>query len=101
MNTKSGPGPVLCVLAAAMALIGFVGVAGAAYPASVTGSSPQWPGISDPLHGISGVVAVPQSQMRDGQASRGLVERLTQSVFGPNVDASLNQASVQNETTIA
>src|SRR4051794_32848819 len=66
----------------------------------------QAPLITDPLHHLSGVIAVPPQSMM-GQAKQGggilheLAGLLTPPVWGPNVDASLNNPAVQNETTIA
>jgi hypothetical protein len=82
---------------------GWAGAAQAARPApGATGGLPGQPVITDPYHHLSGVIVVPIEQMR-GQANPlgGWAGRLTPPIFGPNVDASLNNAADQNETTIA
>src|SRR4051812_7580056 len=102
MYTRRGLGPVLFLFAICMALVAFVGVAGASYPPPKLAGIVGVPLITDPLHHISGVVAVPPSKMRArSQASSRFDGGLTPPLFGPNVDASLNDPSAQNETTIA
>src|SRR4051812_30428809 len=77
------------------------GPAGAAYPAQSTTSQ-----YSDPYRHLSGVVAVPPSLMmgkdntQGAPATRRWAGPLTPPVFGPNVDATLNNGSNQNETTV-
>ncbi|MGI8586155.1 MAG: Kelch repeat-containing protein [Chloroflexia bacterium] len=79
-----------------MGLVGLSRTAGAALP-----TEQSVPRIADRFHHLSGVVAVPPAEM----LGQGLGERrnvlLTPPVFGPNVSASLNDPSAQNETTIA
>ena len=82
---------------------GWMGAAHAARPAPGSAGGPGGqPVITDPYHHLSGVVAVPIEQMR-GPANPpgGWAGGLTPPIFGPNVDASLNNAADQNETTIA
>ncbi|HMA35486.1 MAG TPA: sialidase family protein, partial [Chloroflexia bacterium] len=66
---------------------------------AAVGSGP--PLITDPLHHLSGVVAVPARRVLGAPGARGPWGPLTLPVFGPNVDASLNNPAAQNETTIA
>src|SRR5437868_4052214 len=77
------------------------GTAGAAYPLVAQGQ----PLITDPLHHLSGVVAIPPAQIiahsKRADSVSGLLSLLTPPIFGPNVDASLNNPSAQNETTIS
>lgn len=74
----------------------------AAYPTASV--SPQY---TDPYRHLSGVVAVPPSEMMRNLGEKGAsvlkewAGPLTPPVFGPNVDATLNNASNQNETTIS
>lgn len=79
---------------------GWVGAVNAARP--TPGVAHGQPLITDPYHHLSGVVAVPKERMMG--SSPGLLERwagrLTPPVFGPNIDASLNNGSAQNETTM-
>ena len=93
--------------------------ANAAYPTTLTDrqsglpSGPRVPQSSDPYHHLSGVVAVPPSLMIGGLGANhpgGSVGTgaqwqwagpLTPPVFGPNVDATLNNSADQNETTVS
>src|SRR5947209_7609515 len=106
MHLKSRPGLAL-LLAACLACLAFVGVAGAAYPAMPAARASQAALITDPLHHISGVVAVPprslKSKVQSPKSSgpefglRSLDSGLGGGVvFGPNVDATLNNPSAQN-----
>ncbi len=62
--------------------------------------------IVDPYKRLSGVIAVPPAEMmRPGSGGDpswlGPLSPLVPPVFGPNVDASLNNPANQNETTVA
>jgi len=96
---------VICLVGAlAILLAQSGGAAGAAYP------SGQQSGVKHSrLSRLSGVVAVPPSQViaeartaaLRGDLGQSLKRLLDPPTFGPNVDASLNNAAVQNETTIS
>ena len=103
----------LCLFALCLLVAGMAGDARASYPTKTA------PVKTDPFYRLSGVVAIPPSTMMDG--GRWMVDggkeylsskliRNPQSpirnpfvppVFGPNVDASLNNVANQNETTVA
>ncbi|HUS14694.1 MAG TPA: S-layer homology domain-containing protein [Chloroflexia bacterium] len=89
-------GLLFVVAALGVAALGIGNPSYAAQP-----SAPGSPRITDPLHHLSGVIAVPQALMRNLAGPRGVFGPLTPPVFGPNVDASLGNPSAQNETTIA
>ena len=100
---------LLAVLGLGIAGAGTGGRADAAYPTqtNATGkSAAQQPQYTDPYHHLSGVVVVPVSEMLGGQNTGGggvgnWAGPLTPPIFGPNVDASLNNTAAQNETTIS
>jgi hypothetical protein len=90
--------------------------ANAAYPItlnssqSASPSGPRAPQPGDPYHHLSGVVAVPPSLMIAGSGQNHVggagtqgkwAGPLTPPIFGPNVDATLNNAADQNETTVS
>jgi hypothetical protein len=100
MVRKSNAILALLMLCAAVAWVGLVGIAGAAYPVARAALRGQ-PVITDPYHHISGVIAVPPEEMMGEHPTPPWAGPLTPPVFGPNVDASLNNAANQNETTIA
>ncbi|HKP52205.1 MAG TPA: S-layer homology domain-containing protein [Chloroflexia bacterium] len=85
----------LCVATGALALAGSV--------ARIEASPTVQQAWSDPLRHLSGVVAVPPETMM--RPAGGEVDKLwgplNPPVFGPNVDASLNNSAAQNETTIS
>src|SRR5437867_7408663 len=97
MGVGAALGCLLLGVAGAVALLGESGVT-----ASVGVSAAQ--NARDALlHHLSGVVAIPPRQVQAEAAAR---ERggnliLNPPLFGPNVDATLNNPAAQNETTIA
>ncbi len=102
----------LCLFVLCLMVAGMAGEAGASYPA---GSAPAG---TDPYHHLSGVVAMrltggdglgmadggmhpasfASNFVRNPQSVFGSL--LAPPVFGPNVDATLNNSATQNETTI-
>ena len=108
-------GAILMIAAAAWLSLGAGAGAGAAPPAATYAPQPVkpvWqsaanrPEVIDPYKRLSGVIAVPPAEMmRPGSGGDpswlGPLSPLVPPVFGPNVDASLNNPANQNETTVA
>jgi hypothetical protein len=108
-------GALLMIVAAGSLALGAGAGAGAAPHAPTyvpQPVKPAWqaaqphPNIADPYRRISGVIAVPPAEMmRPGSGGDpswlGPLSSLVPPVFGPNVDASLNNTANQNETTVA
>ncbi len=89
-----------------------VALSGASCPVGGANSAmaaPKQTTLDPRLHHLSGVVAIPPWQVEGEAAVRALggdlghdlKQLLTPPTFGPNVDATLNNPAVQNETTIA
>ena len=87
----------LCIVVCALALAGSVTTTDA------SNSAQQQQGWSDPWRKLSGVVVVPRESMMgtDNSDMSKLWGPLNPPVFGPNVDATLNNSANQNETTIS
>ena len=87
---------LLAVLGLGIAGAGTGGRADAAYPTGTTAtgnSTAQPPQYTDPYHHLSGVVAVPVSEMLGGQATVGggggkWAGPLTPPIFGPNLSVT-------------